>query len=80
MNHGFPAPGPQIAQPNDGPTGFHEQRRIRIRLIQLMMRIFGNGNPQSLCFETFGKPGNQCGLPRIAESHNTYGLHDKNSW
>lgn len=80
MDHGFALAVLRIAQPHDGPFRAHQKRGIRIRLVQFVMGVFGNGDFEASGFQTLGKPGNERRLAGIAEPYDTDGLHTDLLW
>ena len=80
MDHGFALAVLRIAQPHNGPFRAHQKRGIRVRLVQFVMGVFGNGDFEASGFQTLGKPGNERRLAGIAEPYDTDGLHTDLLW
>ena len=51
MDHGFALAVLRIAQPHNGPFRAHQKRGIRIRLVQFVMGVFGNGDFEASGFQ-----------------------------
>ena len=80
MDHGFPPAVLRIAQPYNSPFRAHQKRGIRVRFVQFVVGMFGNGDFEAPGLQTLGKPGNKRRFAGIAEPYDTDGLHTDLLW